>query len=429
MSDPEQIKADYEALNELIVNCPEFDELEALLGGFNLFQVLKFEYGEIRHSNVLAWILDPAESHGLDDTFLKKWLMRVVHEADHNFPISAVDIDSGELVKVEVRREWENIDLLLILQWAKQKPWVVCIENKIHTKQHSAQLSRYRKIVENTFPHASQQVFLFLTRSEEPPQDAAYLPASFTQIHQALVESMRSREKAIGSEPKVLLQNYVRLLEEKFMDESDIARTALKIYQQHRRALDVIFEHRPDNLGMASSALRELLAQNSDKLGIVMAASTKFYIRFIPEIWDVPGNTQGKAWPSSNRTVVFELNISGERPYLYIVAGKAPDSWVEPIWLMSDSAPFRPSQYRQKKRPNTWCTLHIAGHSKIKVDTDEIADPAELAQRVFDWCVKSFQEPQTEQVVQIIADRLPDLEMVYHASAIQDTDSSSLPLV
>ena len=159
MPDSATVKADYDALNDLVVNCPEFDELEAKLGGFNLFQVLKFEYGEIRHSNVLAWIFDPVESHGLGDLFLKKWLMRVIHEADTpaGESVSAVDIDAWQLVSVEVRREWQNIDLLLILRFANNQSWVVAIENKVNSRQHSAQLSRYRSIVEKEFNGASHR--------------------------------------------------------------------------------------------------------------------------------------------------------------------------------------------------------------------------------------------------------------------------------
>src|SRR5205807_611078 len=107
MSDATTFRADYAVLNDLIVNCPDFEHLEALLGGFNLFQVLDFEHGEIRHSNVLAWILDPAQSHGLDDSFLKKWLMRVIHEStdETGTAVAAVDIDGWQLAGVEVRRE------------------------------------------------------------------------------------------------------------------------------------------------------------------------------------------------------------------------------------------------------------------------------------------------------------------------------------
>ena len=56
------LQADYNALNELVVNCPELAEVESLMGGFNLFSVLGFEYGELRHSNALAWLFDPSES-------------------------------------------------------------------------------------------------------------------------------------------------------------------------------------------------------------------------------------------------------------------------------------------------------------------------------------------------------------------------------
>ncbi|MCP5523721.1 MAG: PD-(D/E)XK nuclease family protein [Verrucomicrobiales bacterium] len=221
MSDAPSIKADYEALNELIVNCPDFDRLESLLGGFNLFQVLKFEYGEIRHSNVLAWILDPAESHGLDASFLKKWLMRVIFEASEatETPVSAVDIDAWQLLDVEVRREWNHLDLLLILTFADDQKWVVCIENKVLSAQHSNQLQRYRKVVQEHFPKAARRMFLFLTKWGEEPEDDAYLAASYTQVHQALKECIQSRSHAIGNEPRVLLENYLRLLEEKFMDE------------------------------------------------------------------------------------------------------------------------------------------------------------------------------------------------------------------
>ena len=75
-------EGDLQALNRFVVECEELRHLEAFLGRFNIFRVLKFELGEIRHSNVLAWICNPEESHGLGDAFLQKWLMRMLHECD-----------------------------------------------------------------------------------------------------------------------------------------------------------------------------------------------------------------------------------------------------------------------------------------------------------------------------------------------------------
>jgi hypothetical protein len=412
MSDSATIDADYAALNELIVNCPDFGRLEALLGGFNLFRVLDFEHGEIRHSNVLAWIMDPAESHGLDSTFLQKWLMRVIHESADQAEtvITPVDIDAWQLVDVEVRREWQNIDLLLILNFTGGHQWVVSIENKVNSVQHSNQLRRYRSVVETEFPAAQRRLFLFLTKSNEVPEDEHFLPASYTQVHHVLKECLQSRNHAIGTEPKVLLENYLRLLEEKFMDESEIARTALKIYQQHRRALDVIFEHRPDNLGMASEKVRKLLADNAVQLGIKLESSTKFYLRFIPLAWDQPGNTHGTAWPGSTRTILFEMNITGKRPYLYVIAGKAPDAWIEPIWQRVGTPPFNRS--KRAVRPRIWCTLHIAERASINLGDDEIEDPGDMAQKLYEWCAKSFQGSATQEVVKILAAALPKLDEI-----------------
>ncbi|HVU33846.1 MAG TPA: PD-(D/E)XK nuclease family protein [Opitutaceae bacterium] len=406
------LAADNAALNDLLVNCPDFERLESLLGGFNLFQVLKFEHGEIRHSNVLAWILDPAESHGLDSTFLKKWLMRVLHEAGElsGSAVSAVDVDGWNLVDCEVRREWKNIDVLVDLTLDGGEQWVICIENKINSAQHSDQLKRYRAAVEDAFPDAARRIFIFLTKHNERPEDVMYVSASYAQVHQALKECLRSRANAIGTEPKVLLENYLRLLEEKFMDESEIARTALRIYQQHRRALDVIFEHRPDNLRMASERIRQLLADNAEQLGILPESSTKHYLRFIPRGWDVPGNTHGNAWAGCKRTILFELNLTGKRPYLYIISGKAPDPWIEPIWLKAGAPPF--NRPKRQVRTRVWCTLHICNRGAIPLDDQEIADSADLAQKIYDWTVKSYRDPQTQEVVYLLADELPRLDMM-----------------
>ena len=414
MSDLNKNAADHASLNELIVNCPEFEQLEALLGGFNLFQVLKFEHGEIRHSNVLAWIMDPNESHGLDSLFLKKWLMRVIHEStgQTSAPVTAVDIDAWQLLDVEVRREWQNIDLLLILSFVNKEQWVICIENKVNSVQSNGQLRKYRAKVEKTFPDAKHRIYLFLTKNDEEPEDETYIPASYTQVHKVLKECLQAKNHVIGSEPKVLLENYMRLLEEKFMDESEIARTARKIYQQHRRALDIIFEQRPDNLRLVSDKVRAFLEERLGEVGFMMDSYSKAYIRMIPKSWDHPGNSHGTAWSNSKRTVVFEMNLCGKSPKLYAISGKAPDSWIEPLWNQSAKAPFR--RPNRATRPAIWCTLHIFG-SKLSVEEENVDETDGTADKICNWCLSCLKEDDTRKVVHVIATQLPALEVALKA--------------
>lgn len=412
MSDAESLRADYKALNDLIVNCPDFEELERLLGGFNLFQVLKFEYGEIRHSNVLAWILDPSESHGLGESFLKKWLMRVIHEAsDTAAPVEPIDIDAWQLLDVEMRREWRNIDLLLILRFAKDAPWVICIENKVNSTQHSDQLSRYRSIVESEFRDVGRRIYFFLTKNSETPDDTQFIPASYAQVHKVLKECLAAREHLIGSEPKALLENYIRLLEEKFMDQSKIAEIARTIYKQHRRALDVLFEHRPDNLLNVSEAIRRMLEEQADVLGIVMAACSKSYIRFVPKEWYQAGNFHGYGWGNCKYTVLFEINLGAKQPGLNVVSGKAPEPWIEDRWKDAQKTPFQ-MQKKRNERPKDWIVLHCAGKSNLLVGDDQPDDidiPAEMVK----WCAILMKDANTRKVIEHIAATLPDLDAHY----------------
>ena len=73
--------------------------------------------------------------------------MREVFSSDKFFDIDQVDVEGMDLSKVEVLREWKNIDVLIILSDV-----VVCIENKVYSKEHSNQLKRYKEIIENQFP-------------------------------------------------------------------------------------------------------------------------------------------------------------------------------------------------------------------------------------------------------------------------------------
>ncbi|MBK1877968.1 PD-(D/E)XK nuclease family protein [Pelagicoccus mobilis] len=404
-------ESDYAAINDLVVNCPELAQLEEKLGGFNVFQVLKFEYGEIRHSNMLAWLLDPSESHGLDDLFLKKWLMRTLHELPEfgMSSLSPIDVDSWTLLNVEVRREWFHIDLLLVLEHASGEQWVVAIENKVKSTQHSNQLTRYREIVEKHFPRASQKLYLFLTKDPETPEDSAYLPSSYDQVHRALSEAIKSKGSSIGEEPAMLIRNYLTLLEEKFMNDSEVARIAQKIYQQHKRALDVIFEHRPDNLKLVSDELQRLLRENASELGIIPTASSRSYLRFVPSSWDVPQNTNGTAWGNCERTVLFEINLRGKSPYLLVIAGDAPKSWVEPIWEKTAKPPFNPGR-RKKVMPKRWVTLHV--HTKrLKLSEESLESTQDAVERIYKWIKDALVDKGMKEVISILAEEMKTLEV------------------
>lgn len=67
MTDADAIKA----LEDFVVHNEALHDLETRIGRFNIFDALRATRDELKHSNFLAWLLDPAESHGQGPLFLK----------------------------------------------------------------------------------------------------------------------------------------------------------------------------------------------------------------------------------------------------------------------------------------------------------------------------------------------------------------------
>ena len=59
-------------------NDTTFQQLNQQVNTFNTLKILKLENYEIRHSNILAWLLNPKESHGLSDYFLRKMIEHLI---------------------------------------------------------------------------------------------------------------------------------------------------------------------------------------------------------------------------------------------------------------------------------------------------------------------------------------------------------------
>ncbi|MFA7238170.1 MAG: PD-(D/E)XK nuclease family protein [Phycisphaeraceae bacterium] len=105
-----------QALERFIVDNDDLLALEERVGRFNIFDALGITRVEIRHSNFLGWLLDPAESHGQGPLFLNAILMDLFKKArgdGMDVPLSPVELDGAELRGVDIRREWHNIDILI----------------------------------------------------------------------------------------------------------------------------------------------------------------------------------------------------------------------------------------------------------------------------------------------------------------------------
>ena len=113
-------------LDAFLVANYELEELAARLSAFNLFNVLRADKVEIRHSNVLGWLLDPSGSHGLGSVFLRRFLSGVLIDQDvSDVSLTASEVELMDFNNIEVRREWQHIDVLVI---CREKKWCILVE-------------------------------------------------------------------------------------------------------------------------------------------------------------------------------------------------------------------------------------------------------------------------------------------------------------
>ena len=59
-------------LLNLVNDLDQFSRGKHFPSGLNIFEAVGLDRQEIRHSNFLAFLLRPQESHGLSDAFLKR---------------------------------------------------------------------------------------------------------------------------------------------------------------------------------------------------------------------------------------------------------------------------------------------------------------------------------------------------------------------
>lgn len=264
------------SLKEFLLNIDCLAPLET--SSFNIFDVLKIARTEIRHSNVLAWILNPNENHGFGKAFLARLNSYIAKDGLVTDDI-AFKLLTMKYSDIVVYREWQNIDILIESQ--KEK-YVLCIENKVDSQDHNGQLDKYYNIVEEKYKDFIK-IYLYLTpEGIAPLQDSNSVWSCIK--YETIIRIIESElEKTVfDTEPVKFIRSYLDILRRETMENKEIIELCQQIYAEHREALDLIFENRPDRLQNVSEFFRAW-CKNKDNEGLVYLDEekcSKSYIRF-----------------------------------------------------------------------------------------------------------------------------------------------------
>ena len=233
----------YRILDKFLVDNTELEELSARLSIFNIFRVLRIEEAEIRHSNVMAWLLNPQGSHGLGQAYLRRFLSTLLLDNESAIVnVNPAHIELMDIRDVEVWREWLNIDLLA---FSASNQWVLLVENKIKAKATKWQLLKYIEIVKREFP-AFTIIPILLTLEEEEGSDTldevGYIGWSHSQMYHVLNHVINQRQDRITNDAKIFLDHYLVVLRRLTMQDEEIVKLCKEIYRKHKDAIDLIVE-------------------------------------------------------------------------------------------------------------------------------------------------------------------------------------------
>jgi hypothetical protein len=222
----------------------ELEQLSAQLATFNIFRALKVEDAEIRHSDTLAWLLDPAESHGLGGVFLRRVLSDVLLESGADIEgLSAAQVELMDFSDVEVRRERRHIDVLVV---DRKNEVAVLIENKVHGSESPGQLARYRLAVSKEFPPPFRVVPVFLTLEGEPAtggKTGEWVAYSHARLLRVLGRVINQRRGQMPEAVLTFLDHYTDTLQRLTMQDEALVDLCRRIYRRHKHAIKLIVQY------------------------------------------------------------------------------------------------------------------------------------------------------------------------------------------
>ena len=300
---------------------PDLPLLESKLQEFNIFSILNLNRQEIRHSAMLAWLLNPQANHGLGIAPLKILLLQLVDSLSENdrinFLLTISTLDSSDVdVTTESDTKTGRIDILI-----EMDSFVIGIENKIDTKDARGQLSKYATYMKQQFPN-KLSCLIYLTPEGAAPQELEdeVIPLSYMNID-ALIEHLLISIPQMPSPVHSLLLQYQQLIQREItMEDKSIRELCSQLYKAHKKAIETILEYKMDVQAIISNILSERL----EKEEIQIYRASKCFFNFSPRLWESHScaKVSKGAWlPNCENLMLFEIVNDDKGVVVKLVVG------------------------------------------------------------------------------------------------------------
>ena len=150
--------------------------------------------------------------------------------------------------------------------------FLIAIENKIDSHEHDNQLKKYRETLATDYPDY-RKMHLYLTPEGEEPSDTDFWDAlSYRDVVEALSDQREATE--LAPDVALVVENYLDVLRRDIVEDEKLIEICNKIYAKHKKALDLIFEHRIDGRTRLVDIVKTVLETLSQENVIITVPSS-----------------------------------------------------------------------------------------------------------------------------------------------------------
>lgn len=310
---------------------------------FNILEITGMGSQEIKHSNILEWILGDNQ-HNLKYKVLVELLKKI-------YAVNNVDDSLQKYIyltkerKINVYRERDNIDI--IVEDVLNKKLFV-FENKIFAEERTygedgGQLKKYEDIIYSKYPQDMEDsfeiYFIFLTPDEKEASRQNWLKASYQMIVEILEKILKNTN--IQDNTKLVLNSYIDLLKRRHIVENEeLKKLCGEIWSNpdYKNALDVLYSYKPDNYSLISEYLQNEISLNDR---VIIDDSSRRYIRFSDPRHETKEQNEGEGWTKSKKVLLYEFQNTQNGLVLKFIIGPTSNSeFREKIFNSLKNNPF-----------------------------------------------------------------------------------------
>lgn len=157
---------------------------------FNLFEILGVQRREEPHSDIIAWLINPEETHGLGNVFLQEFIKKIFN--------LELPFDSQIKVFRESQKGGDRPDIIV-----EGNNWLLIIENKIDSSENNSQTLRYANRWRKTGGINKNVFLVYLSPDGRTPISPDFRPVSYRIIRE-LLERMQFQ-----GDSEFLIRNFI----------------------------------------------------------------------------------------------------------------------------------------------------------------------------------------------------------------------------